>query len=250
MKKFVWIAILLLALVVTAVACTNTPSEPDTTAGSTVTETPTEAPDTPTTTDDPSEETSDASSEPTTTAEETVPPPDPAVQNAPLISPEAFMDPANEYRALNIEHGYPGGSIAERVQQLKDLGFGGVATNDPFTDSYLQSPESLSRFNDFLQALHAEGLRVWLYDEKGYPSGSAGDLTCAGHPEYEAVRLTQITVKGSGSGEASVALPDAFVQVECASLQTDGGYLPLEVTVGDGQMTFKGTDGAWVAYIY
>ena len=251
MKKLLWIT-LLLALTLTAVACVTVPDEPSTTPEITTAE-----PDTPSPTDEvtdiPTEELTEVpTEEPTETPTEapTEAPVDPKVQNAPLISPEAFMNPANEFRALHIEHGYPGGSIAERVQQLKELGFGGVATNDPFTPQDLRSEESLARLNDFLQALHAEGLRVWLYDEHGYPSGSAGNLTCEGHPEYEAVRLTQITVKGSGGGKQTVAIPDAFVKVECASLQTDSGYLPLEVTVSDGQMTFTAADGAWVAYIY
>ncbi|MBQ7910370.1 MAG: hypothetical protein IJ363_06245 [Clostridia bacterium] len=244
MKKLLWIT-LLLTLVLTVVACVNSPDAPQSGSAEGMTtdlsaDTSTEAP-----TDASTEDSTEGVTEAPTEA-----PVDPKVQNAPLISSEDFMNPANEFRALNIEHGYPGGSIADRVQQLKDLGFGGVATNDPFTPNYLRSEESLARFNEFVQTLHAQGLRVWLYDEHGYPSGSAGDLTCEGHPEYEAVRLTQITVKGSGSTQQTVAVPDAFVKVECASLETNGSYRALEVTVEGGQMTFKGTDGDWVAYIY
>ena len=58
-------------------------------------------------------------------------------------------------------------------------GFGGVVTNPPHDASYLQAPETLETLNDVVQALHAKGYRVWLYDEKGYPSGSAGDLIAA-----------------------------------------------------------------------
>ncbi len=174
-------------------------------------------------------------------------------QNLMLITQDAFRDPANEYRALRIAHEYMGlvgDTLEEKIGKLAEYGFGGVVTNDLWNGSYLKNPSSLSVLNTFVQAAHGAGLRVWLYDEKGYPSGAAGDLTCEGHPEYEAVRLTQVTVKGSGTGVTTAALPDAFVKVEYALLQTDSGYVPAEVTVDGGQLSVKGTNGAWVAYIY
>ena len=130
MKKLLWIT-LLLTLVLTVVACVNSPDAPQSGTAEGMTtdlsaDTSTEAP-----TDASTEDSTEGVTEAPTEA-----PVDPKVQNAPLISSEDFMNPANEFRALNIEHGYPGGSIADRVQQLKDLGFGGVATNDPFTPNY------------------------------------------------------------------------------------------------------------------
>ena len=72
MKKLLVIALLMLALVITAVACQPTPDEPDTSADDVTTaETPTEAP-----TDEPS--TPAPETEPETPAPETEPPVDPA----------------------------------------------------------------------------------------------------------------------------------------------------------------------------
>lgn len=258
MKRLPWIALLLImALAVTAcAAATREPNatDRDTNVEQTLDDASSTEPNAEQTdSESPTEEMTEVPTETPTEAPTEVPteaPLDPAVQNAWLISPEEFLDPSNEYRALHIEHGYPSGSVSNRVNELMNYGFGGVATNDLFTADYLRSEESLAKFNEFVQALHKAGMRVWLYDEHGYPSGSAGDLTCEGHPEYEAVRLTQITVKGSGTAEVELAFPDAFVKLECAYLSADGGYVPAKVTVKDDSMVLAGTEGAWTAYLY
>jgi hypothetical protein len=180
-------------------------------------------------------------------------PVDKGEQNLMLITPDEFKNPANRYRALRIAHEYvtlPGENLADKVQKLADYGFGGVITNDVWDGRYLQNASAMAQLNAFVQGVHNAGLRVWLYDEKGYPSGSAGDLTCQGHPEYEAVRLTQITVKGNGKADKTVEVPSAFVKVECAYLKTDSGYIPADVTVKGSGITVKGAEGSWTAYVY
>jgi hypothetical protein len=70
----------------------------------------------------------------------------------------------------------------------KDLGLGGVVTNVPFQD-YLESEENWKQFAANVEALAKQGMVVWLYDEKGYPSGAAGGLVLKEHPEYQAMEL-------------------------------------------------------------
>ena len=175
----------------------------------------------------------------------------------PLISEEEFLNPAKKYRALRIAHTYdtdfPGKSTSEWVQSLLDFGFGGVITNDGWDGQYLINERKLERLDRFIQEAHANGLRVWLYDEKVYPSGTAGDLVVNAHPEYRAVMLEQITVTGSGIGAQSVALPEDFIQVEAACITEDVNattWTPLTVENKGGRLTFTGTAGNWTAYIY
>lgn len=170
-----------------------------------------------------------------------------------LIQNEAFKTPANPYRALRIAHEYirlPGEQMKDKAEKLADYGFGGVVTNDVWNERYLRDSDALSRLNTFVQAVHDANLRVWIYDEYGYPSGAGGNLTCADHPEYDAVRLQQITVRGQGTSAASVDLPELFVKVEYALLETADGFIPTEVTVQDGTLSVQGVDGSWTAYIY
>ena len=140
-------------------------------------------------TDDPSDTdgtTEQPSAEQTTelpTEAETEPPIDPAMQNQSLITEQAFLDPAREYRALKIEHSFanlPGASWEEKAQSLIDYGFGGAACNMKWDENYLQPGQSLNDFAAFVDAAHKQNVRIWLYDEYGYPSGAAGNLTVKG----------------------------------------------------------------------
>lgn len=188
-------------------------------------------------------------------------PQDPAVsptvdaktQNKPLITEQAFGTPENKYRALKIEHYFsniPGQTAHDKVAAFAELGFGGVVTNAEWNASYLQSKLALASLNEFVQAMNTQGYRVWLYDEYGYPSGAAGDLTVADHPEYAAVRLLQLKVEGNGTQTKAVALPDGFVQIEYALLKSGESYTPIQAHVQGDQIAFSGAEGAWTAYIY
>ncbi len=209
--------------------------------------------------DDPAESTEPAGStvesteSESETEAETEPPIDPAVQNQPLITEQAFADPAREYRALKIEHYFanlPGATWEEKAASLIEYGFGGAACNMRWDANYLQPGQSLDDFAAFVNAAHKQDVRIWLYDEYGYPSGSAGNLTVQGHPEYAAVRLVQYTMSGGDSDPRSMSLPDGFIKIDCAYLLSEGNTLPLEVTVQDGKMSFTGVDAQWTAYIY
>ena len=191
--------------------------------------------------------------EPDTEQLETKPPMTAEIQNVTMITNQAFKTPENKYRALRIEHGFynlPGKTSADKVASLDQFGFGGLAANAIWDDNYLQSKYALAQFNDFVQAMHDKGYRVWLYDEKGYPSGAAGDLTVKGHPEYAAVRLLQLEIDGNGNTQASVDLPDDFVKLEYALLQSQNSYTPIQANVDGDHITFTGTEGDWTAYIY
>ena len=176
------------------------------------------------------------------------------MQNIMMITNQAFTTPENKYRALRIEHSFQnirGESSADKVKTFAEFGFGGLATNAVWDDNYLQSPLALAQFNDFVQAMHDDGFRVWLYDEKGYPSGSAGDLTVKDHPEYAAVRLVELEFAGSGKSEKTSALPDGFIKIEHALMQTgEDTFTPFEPEIKGNNVVVTGTDGDWRAYVY
>ncbi len=196
------------------------------------------------------------SEESTTPEQETEPPVqtvDPAVQNKLLISAEDFKDPAAEYRALEIVHDFlslPGETMEDKVASLKEYGFGGAATNMKWDGGYLQQGHTLDLLGSFVSEAHKQGVRIWLYDEYGYPSGSAGNLTVKDHPEYAAVRSVQVKLSGNGPETRTANLPQGFIKIDSALLKTGSTYTPFTPTVENGVISVTGTEGAWTAYVY
>ena len=80
------------------------------------------------------------------------------------------------------------GDMRDGLRALQAQGIGGIVTNVPF-ENYMQDPAEWRRLRECLRACRELGMRVWLYDEKGYPSGYAGGQVLAGRPELEARAL-------------------------------------------------------------
>jgi hypothetical protein len=133
-----------------------------------------------------------------------------AAQGGASSLPEGWLarwrSPPAEDRPLQIVHGInprlaarsgmdrmvPGRG-ADRVapagmQTYSNLGLGGIVCNVAFTD-YMRSEENFQVLVDGVEACRRLGLVVWLYDEEGYPSGSAGGLVLRENPAFEATEL-------------------------------------------------------------
>lgn len=117
-------------------------------------------------------------------AQETRPAPDwPAGWTA------AWSAPGAELRPLQILHGVPKGQAnPAAMAALKELGLGGIVCNVAFND-YLVSEPNWATLVKAIEACHEVGLLAWIYDEKGYPSGSAGGLVLKENPVLEALAL-------------------------------------------------------------
>lgn len=79
-------------------------------------------------------------------------------------------------------------AIRRGFQTLIDMGLSGLVTNVKL-EKYLSDEESWSMLRRGAHIAHEMGLRVWIYDEKGYPSGSAGGLVLQQYPQGEAEGL-------------------------------------------------------------
>lgn len=98
-----------------------------------------------------------------------------------------FADPPVDSGILPIRHNPPRSekAIREDVESLVRLGYGGVACNCHF-DGYVARASNWPHFVSYVNALREKGLQVWLYDERGYPSGYAYGLTLEGRPDLQA----------------------------------------------------------------
>ncbi len=109
----------------------------------------------------------------------------PDIKHLPLkITHELVSDPAMTDDALRAH-------VRGRLKNLADRGFGGVVTNVSWRN-YATDPEEWRKMAIAIDTACEMGMRVWLYDEKGYPSGGAGGLTVDANPDYEAVGIVMI----------------------------------------------------------
>ena len=97
-----------------------------------------------------------------------------------------FVEPKDSRYAMQpIVHDWPQ-DIDGMVEALKAYGCRGAVLNCPFANGFTTNPDNIATLSKIMDAMDAAGLKYWIYDEPGYPSGMAGGLTLKDHPEYEA----------------------------------------------------------------
>ena len=118
---------------------------------------------------------------------------------------QAWSDPGSKLRPMQIVHGLvPQQASQEGMAFFKNLGLGGIVCNVSF-DHYMQSEDHWKTLAQGVKNCSQLGLRVWIYDEDGYPSGSAGGLVLKKNPDYEALSLTY-----DPAGQETFALRSAY----------------------------------------
>ncbi len=118
--------------------------------------------------------------------------------------------------------------ITQELVKIKDCGFGGIVSNCPFGeaskgedfesgkdyDSYLKNEEDFKILEHIANECERLGLRLWIYDEQGYPSGGAGGMTVDANPDFEARSLAIVEKQLMAGEEITLNLPigyEAFV---------------------------------------
>lgn len=174
----------------------------------------------------------------------------PQLEAAGPILEDRFANPPAANRILKIIHGWPDDEAAQDdlIRQLIGQGFGGVVCNVSFED-YLRSEQRWRSFIRAVRTAHASGMAMWLYDERGYPSGTAGGLTLQGHPEYQARGLLVADAVSEG-GEAELGMPPGRVLLAAAYPERDGiadvkRQVALTVDAAAGVARGKLPPGSW-----
>lgn len=161
-----------------------------------------------------------------------------------------FADPPASARILKIIHAQPADPTAQDglLQALADQGFGGFAGNVAF-DGYLEDESKWPPFLRGVREAKELGMALWLYDERGYPSGSAGDLTLRGHPDWAARGLLVAEARTSG-GEVVLDVPPGKL-VLASALPVREGRVALDSArdlssgVKDGKLSWQAPAGDW-----
>jgi len=97
--------------------------------------------------------------------------------------------------------------VREKLAHLMALDIGGIVVGYDFSDDHLEGEAGWRRYLAGLRVAADLGLRIWIYDEKGYPSGTAGGKVLEGHPELEAVGLKHWSIDAPPASTA-ITLPD------------------------------------------
>ncbi len=158
--------------------------------------------------------------------------------------------PPADARICKIIHNWPDSTAAQDqlICRLGTQGFGGVVCNVSF-DQYLESDAKWAAFTRAVNAAKQAGFAMWLYDERGYPSGNAGGLTLRGHPEWEARGLLVADAESSG-GPVELALPPGTL-VFAAAFPVRAGHLDpankvnLAPEIHGGKVTWQAPAGRW-----
>jgi len=139
---------------------------------------------------------------------------------------ERFVVPPAQSRILPIKHILPDDEGAQDIllQDLLVKGFGGMVTNMNF-DAYFESEAHSRAFFRSVDEAKKLGMALWLYDERGYPSGLAGGKTLENNPEWEARGLLIAQEETSG-GMTEIACPPGTL-VQAAAFPVKDNILDL-----------------------
>ena len=184
-----------------------------------------------------------------------------------VFSPASFRDPDAEFRPLQIIHGFDGSltdpqaltgeeGIDSRLDALRRLGIGGIVSNVGFTD-YMQSERQWEVWLDGIRRADERGMVLWWYDEKGYPSGSAGGMVTRADPTLTALGLACYTLTASGPTRVRFDRPASCLRFEAAFACRDfvgagpGDVIDLTRSVdAAGRLDWEMPSGEWtVLYI-
>ncbi|HEY5913296.1 MAG TPA: glycosyl hydrolase [Verrucomicrobiae bacterium] len=162
-----------------------------------------------------------------------------------------FANPPAESRIIKIIHSWPDDDARQDalIRTLSGQGFGGVVCNVSFTE-YLQSEAKWKAFTRAVAEAKKAGFALWLYDEKGYPSATAGGLVLRDHPEWEARGLLIATAEAENA-LATLEIPPGTPRL-IAALPFQGGKLAIQqVTnlsrcVVSGRLSWQAPPGRWL----
>jgi hypothetical protein len=186
------------------------------------------------------------------------------IQN-PEDSPEdsaAFADPPLEYRPRKMVHGFDKylqdrenldgeEGIDRALTRFVELGIGGVVANVSY-DDYLRNERQWEIYRYGMEKAHELGLDLWLYDEKAYPSGSAGGIVTRANPEHVALGLACYTLDATGGDEIMFDMPLSCQGFEGAfALSADADLMPKNVITLSpnvdewGTLSWSAPEGHW-----
>lgn len=132
--------------------------------------------------------------------------------------------------------------ILDTAEDLSSYGGFGILPYDACGMEYM-GEEYLNAYEFVLKKAKEKGLKICLYDEWWFPSGSAGGLLKKMYPEACAKRLDKIEYPVDGHIE--ITLPDGKLMAVTAMHEHTGQIVNLREFISDGKLVWDAEDGHW-----
>lgn len=170
----------------------------------------------------------------TQAAESTLPLPERSqVPDKPLTTlQKEFEEPPADTKIMQIIHNWPADYNAQdstRQHWVRNRGMGGIVSNVNF-DQYMESAAHWTEFERAIAMAERDGLNLWLYDEKGYPSGNAGGLVLRENPDWEAEGILTVSQFFAEKTQAEVTIPPGkIIYVKALKRIIRDGYIDYDL---------------------
>ena len=168
---------------------------------------------------------------------------------------ELFRSPSADYRWHTIRHDI-GTTYSHSPDYVKAIaskssteGEGGIVMNVPYDNGFVDNLDNFKDLNHIAEILNQHGLKYWIYDEQGYPSGTAGGRATVNNPEYEAQGLTLIKKEGCGIDPVTVNKDERLRRLYLAYAIDENGNV-IDVPVTNDTVSFEGVNGKWSLYVF
>lgn len=164
-----------------------------------------------------------------------------------------FKNPPRQYGVHPIIHGRV--ADAEILAEQHDRqGFGGIVANLQYTPDFPHNENAWNKAVAGFSTYIAHGMDTWIYDENGYPSGTAGGAVLEENPEYEALGILCLKYWRLlvGPMDYRLDVPDGRL-INVLLVPADGASEPVDVTAtdnGNGTLRFTIPEGGYYIWMF
>ncbi len=157
---------------------------------------------------------------------------------------QAFVKPplATHSRPLWFWNSVPSqDETARQVKACKDAGYAGLAVLPAFGQDKMKfmSPEFLEQYRFTADAAKENGLKLCLYDEYWFPSGSAGGLLREQFPQHLCKRLDRVEKNVENGESVELDVPDGVLMGAVAMNLKTYNRKNITSDIQDGKLRWK-----------